>query len=90
MTPAELKNAMSRITDLAAEADGWLDGDGKAPASAALDAARGFVAALPADSPRPYIYPTPEGGVRVEWNDSPVEQTFAPDGTMTIYMGDEE
>ena len=48
--------------------DGWLDGDGFAPAHPGLDwLADGFVLHYPNDAPRPYIYPTYDGGIQAEW-----------------------
>ena len=48
--------------------DGWLDGDGLAPGHAGLDwLAAAFTAQYPKDGPLPYTYPTPEGGVWLEW-----------------------
>ena len=48
---------------------GWLEGDGLAPSSAGLDwLADAFVRLYPSDAPLPHTYPTPEGGVRMEWS----------------------
>lgn len=49
--------------------DGWLDGGGIAPCSEGLDwLAEAFGRYYPEDSPRPYLYPTEEGGVQAEWS----------------------
>ena len=47
---------------------GWGNGYGKAPSHDGLDwLVAKFAAEYPDDLPRPYIYPTPEGGIHVEW-----------------------
>lgn len=48
--------------------DGWLDGDGKAPTHEGLTKL-GDLFAMHFSSvlPQPYLYPTPEGGIRAEW-----------------------
>ena len=58
-----------RLDELRRLKDGWLDGLGKAPTAESLDwLARTFCAQYSADLPRPYIYPTAEGGVQLEWS----------------------
>lgn len=48
--------------------DGWLDGEGLAPPSYGLDwFDAAFARFYPADAPRPYVYPMPDGGVQLEW-----------------------
>lgn len=50
-------------------ADGWLEGAGIAPSAAGLDwLAEAFARQYPEESPRPYLYPTAEGGVQAEWS----------------------
>ena len=48
--------------------DGWLDGAGKAPTHEGLTKL-GDLFAMHFSSvlPQPYLYPTPEGGIRAEW-----------------------
>jgi hypothetical protein len=47
----------------------WGSGYGKAPSPAGLDwLARSFESFYPVDGQLPYTYPTPEGGVQVEWS----------------------
>lgn len=59
----------SRLDEFRVIQDGWLDGDGKAPSLQGLD----WLSASfkrhyrSADLPLPHIYPTPEGGVSLEW-----------------------
>ena len=55
-------------------ADRWGEGYGKVPSTCGLDwLAEQFVAHYSSDLPRPYIYPTPEGGVQAEWSLGPNE-----------------
>ena len=54
--------------------NGWLDGEGLAPDHNALDwLAKSFDKHYPDDLPLPHVYPTPEGGVQVEWSLPPSE-----------------
>ena len=48
--------------------DGWLEDGGKAPNHDGLDWLRGaFGRYYPKDLPQPHTYPTPEGGISLEW-----------------------
>ena len=63
-----------RLDELRRLEDGWLDGVGIAPGSDELEwLAAGFDRHYPDDLPLPYLYPTVEGGVRVEWSLSDFE-----------------
>ena len=71
--------------------DGWLDGNGKAVTAEALKAARfGVLRAFSsATDGYPYVYPTPEGGVSLEWggdgdDDTDITVTVRPDGTTVM------
>ena len=68
-----------RLTELRDLKDGWADGMqnvrdwgsgfGKAPSQDGLDwLAAQLERFYPNDAPRPRIYPTPEGGVQIEWS----------------------
>ena len=58
----------SQLDDLRSMENGWLDGDGLAPASHLLDRiAESFDIHYPDDAELPYLYPTAEGGVQAEW-----------------------
>ncbi len=64
----------SRLEELKALKDGWLDGLGAAPSPDGLDwLARTFDAFYSDTLPLPYIYPVAEGGVRFEWSLTPHE-----------------
>lgn len=68
VTPLDPLDVPARLDEFRAMRDGWLDGDGKAPAQTGLDwLAASFERDYPNDLPLPYIYPTPEGGVQMEW-----------------------
>ena len=58
----------ARLDEFRALQDGWHDGYGSAPSSQGLDWLRQHAARNLGDSPTPYIYPTPEGGVQFEWD----------------------
>jgi hypothetical protein len=58
----------SRLEELASLKDGWLEGKGLAPSREGLNwLSRTCESNLPEDLPFPYAYPTPEGGVQLEW-----------------------
>lgn len=58
-----------RVEELRQLKDGWLDGAGKALSSGGLDWFRStFEVEYPADLPQPYLYPTPEGQLLLEWS----------------------
>lgn len=62
--------------------DGWFNGVGIAPTDKAIDVAwriYSFYANV-----RPHVYPTPNGGVRLEWDD--VEVEVMSDGTASILV----
>lgn len=76
---SDLLDIKRRLTELRDLKDGWADGMqnvrdwgsgfGKAPSQDGLDwLAAQFERFYPNDAPRPRIYPTPEGGVQVEWS----------------------
>ena len=69
----------ARLDEFRALRDGWADGMqyagdwgngyGKAPSPAGLDwLAAAFTHHYPQDAPLPYTYPTPEGGIQMEWS----------------------
>ncbi|MBF0140956.1 MAG: hypothetical protein HQL74_11835 [Magnetococcales bacterium] len=58
----------NRLEEFYALQDGWLDGEGRAPGREGLDwFASTFDNHYPKDLPLPYLYPTAEGGIQVEW-----------------------
>ena len=58
----------SRLNELKSLENGWLDGKGLAPSAAGVDwLAQKFDANYSDELPQPFVYPTAEGGVQVEW-----------------------
>jgi hypothetical protein len=77
---------LSRLQELAQLRDGWLDGFSPAPSAAVLSLAGAVALSLPAEL-RTRIYPTPSGGVCLEWNLSPwdVSAVFRPCGELVLF-----
>ena len=65
----DLRNLRDGWADGTQTAGDWGNGYGKAPNHEALDWLDAkFAEEYPDGLPRPYIYPTPEGGVQMEWS----------------------
>ena len=61
-------NIASQLDELRSLEDGWLEGGGVAPSHRGLDwLIQSFERHYPSSLPRPYLYPTEEGGVQAEW-----------------------
>lgn len=61
-------NITSQLDELRSLEDGWLEGGGVAPSHGGLDwLIQSFERHYPSSLPRPYLYPTEEGGVQAEW-----------------------
>ena len=59
----------AQLDDLRLIKNGWLEGEGLAPPPEELDwLSRVFDDHYPENLPLPYLYPTEEGGVQVEWS----------------------
>ena len=70
----------SRLCELRRLKNGWLDGEGVAPAPDFLDWLAGtFDRLYPDELPLPHIYPTVEGGVQAEWSLSSHEVSLSID-----------
>lgn len=64
----------SRVEELAGLKDGWLDGKGIAPPHEGLKRFLSvFDSFFPDNLAQPHLYPTAEGGVRMEWSAKPHE-----------------
>lgn len=62
------KQFVLRLNELRSLQNGWLDGKGLAPACIGLDwLANEFASNYSTDLPQPFVYPTAEGGVQLEW-----------------------
>ena len=70
-TPSTLQtspNIAARLDEFRDMRNGWLEGEGSAPSHAELDWLAGtFTRHFPDETPLPYIYPTVDGGIRMEW-----------------------
>ena len=59
----------ARLDEFRRMRDGWLEGAGVAPIHSGLDwLAAEFARRFPVDGLLPHVYPTEEGGVRLEWS----------------------
>lgn len=64
----ESNDPLARIDELRLLKTGWLDGIGQTPSKAEFDwLERFFSHQYPAALPAPYIYPTEDGGIQLEW-----------------------
>jgi hypothetical protein len=67
----------SRLEQLSALNDGWLDGSGIAPDTNALQNLGSlFQSHYDKSLPIPYIYPTADGGLQLEWSPEDWEATL--------------
>ena len=59
----------ARLEEFRGMKSGWLDGDGVGPQRDQLDwLAASFDQHYPDDLPLPHTYPTPDGGIEMEWS----------------------
>lgn len=80
----EVQRVWKRLEDLRSLRDGWLEGDGVTPDAVVVARAREVIARILVDYrdlPRPKVFPTPDGGIQVEWmiGDWGAELVFEPD-----------
>ena len=67
--PLDPLDVPARLETLGLLRDGWLDGKGLRPSEAGLSwLSRSWTELWPDDVSLPYVYPTPEGGVQLEWS----------------------
>ena len=70
----------ARVDELKLLSTGWFDGEGQALSTTGLDwLVECFGKSYPDDLPLPYLYPTPDGGVLVEWSFKPHEASLEID-----------
>jgi len=70
----------SRLDEFRAIEDGWLDGGETAPSPHCIDwLSSNLKRYYSSDLPMPYIYPTPEGGVSLEWSLGPYRASLEID-----------
>ena len=88
--PSDQLDIRRRLSELRDLRDGWADGAqntrdwgsgfGKAPSHDGLDwLTEQFERFYPSDAPRPYIYPTAEGGIQAEWSLGDIESSLEID-----------
>ena len=68
LSQAAVLSISSQINDLKQLKDGWFNGDGKVVSAEGWDWVEKHLNSYFADMPTPYLYPTIEGGIRVEWS----------------------
>ena len=69
VSPLDPLDVPARLDEFRKMRNGWLEGGGRAPDHAGLDwLSDSFERHYPDDSPLPHTYPTPEGGVEMEWS----------------------
>jgi hypothetical protein len=77
---------LQRLDELAALRDGWLDGAGRSPATGVIGALREIAGELFASDNAPLrLYPTPEGGVQLEWRSGTTESSVEVKADLSIY-----
>ena len=77
---ADMKNLHDGWADGIQPANLWGEGYGRAPTAQGLDWLAGtFATRFAEDLPRPHIYPTPEGGVSMEWSIGPYRASLEID-----------
>lgn len=72
-----------QLADLARLQDGWLDGDGEAYDPTLLDRAKEIFESLVDLSgvDMPYVYPSPDGAIRAEWNHPDIDVVLVLDAS---------
>ncbi len=74
----DANDVLVQLDELRSLENGWLDGEGVAPGKEGLDWLVGYFETYYSDElPVPCIYPTPEGGVQIEWALNGYEITLA-------------
>ena len=89
----EDKVSSARLEELAALKPGWLDGEGLAVSKDALRTAESFLFhVLDAQISRPGVFPTPEGGIQMEWPNGPLELEVivSNGGAIRVFHEDED
>lgn len=82
----------NRLQELAELRPGWLDGSGQPPTRQSIQAAEALLFALiESRLPRPGIFPTPEGGIQMEWRESAdLEVQVSGSGSILLFADDED
>jgi hypothetical protein len=73
----DLLDVPARLDELRLLKDGWFEGTGSAPTAAGIDwLSDKFTRSYPEDLPLPFVYPIPDGGIRLEWSLDPYDFTL--------------
>jgi len=73
-----------RLSELASLADGWLDGDGESIDLNAIEFARDLLASITEKAlPEPLVFPTPTGGIQLEWAAQTTHAEISIDASLT-------
>lgn len=65
-----------RLDELAALKPGWLDGEGVPPGPGVIALAAAIAESSQVWAKGMRIYPTPEGGIELEWDDAGLDHTI--------------
>ena len=72
ITPLDPLDVPARLDELRSMQDGWMEDTSKAPSMVGLDwLSSHFEHRFPDDLPLPHTFPTPEGGIEMEWSLGP-------------------
>ncbi|MEK6261885.1 MAG: hypothetical protein AABP62_25075 [Planctomycetota bacterium] len=83
----DLNDVRARLEEIRHLRDGWMDGKGVAPSNAGVNwFTKTFEAHYSVDLPQPFIYPTVEGGLQLEWSLGEHELSLEVD--LTHHTGD--
>jgi len=75
--PVDPLDVPARLDELRLLKDGWFEGHGSAPTATGIDwLSDRFTRTYPEDLPLPFVYPTPDGGIRLEWSLEPHDITL--------------
>ena len=67
--PLDALDVPARLEALSGLRDGWMDGEGARPNSDGLNwLSQSWLEFWPGEAPLPYVYPTIEGGLQLEWS----------------------
>ncbi|MGA5820865.1 hypothetical protein ACPC54_23730 [Kitasatospora sp. NPDC094028] len=82
----------ARLDELMALKPGWLDGEGVPPGPAVAARVAALINFLSIWASPVRIYPTPEGGIKVEWDDGNLDHSIVirPDLRLNLQTIDRE
>lgn len=81
----------SQISEIAELSDGWLEGGGAKIDQAVMKRVAQLANVIgTSDHPHVLIFPRPDGGIQIEWQEQEFEVEVLPDGTEIAYAFAEE